>query len=82
MAKTTIERVKKVTAEVLRKNTKSITDTARFVEDLAAESIQSIELVAALEEEFDVEMNEKDAMKVKSVDGAAAFIDKLLAKRK
>jgi acyl carrier protein len=82
MAKTTVDRVKKVTAEVLKKSAKNITDDARFVEDLAAESIQSLELVAALEEEFGVEMNEKDALRVTSVGAAAAFIDRLLAKKK
>lgn len=61
---------------------RSIADTARFVQDLAAESIQSIELVAALEEEFGVEMDENDALRIKSVDSAAAFLDKLAAKKR
>ena len=82
MAKSTIERIKKVAAEVLRTDAKKIADTARFVKDLGAESIQSIELVAALEEEFGVEMNEADALKIQSVDTAAAFIDKLVARKR
>jgi acyl carrier protein len=78
---TTLARVKKITAEILKSNPKKITDTARFVQDLGAESIQSVELVAALEEEFGVEINENQATKIKTVDGAAVFIDKLLAKK-
>jgi len=82
MAKSTIDGVRQVTAEILKLEAWKIKDKTQNVEDLAAESIQSIELVAALEEEFGVEMNEKDALKVKSVDSAAAFIDKLNARKK
>jgi acyl carrier protein len=74
----TLDRVKKVTAEVLGADAGSITEGSKFVEDLGAESIQSIELVAAFEEEFDIEMDEDEALSVKTVGDAAAFIEKVI----
>jgi acyl carrier protein len=74
----TLERVKKVTAQVLKVDQASVDDESRFVEDLGAESIQSVELVARFEEEFDIEMDEDEALSVRSVKDAAAYIDKLL----
>ena len=75
----TSDRVKKVTADLLKINIGAINDTSRFVEDLGAESVQSIELVASFEEEFDIEMNEDEALAVKTVGDAVGFIDKILA---
>jgi len=77
----TIERVKKVTADVLKIDSAKIENTSRFVEDLGAESIQSVELIASFEEEFDIELDEDDALAVKSVSDAAAFIDKHLGEQ-
>lgn len=74
----TIDRIKKVTAAVLKVAPEKITESSRFVQDLGAESVQSIELVAAFEEEFELEMDEEDALAVKTVGDAARFIDKLL----
>ena len=77
----TLERVKKVTAEVLKIDESEVKDDSRFVDDLGAESIQSIELVAAFEEEFGIEMDEDEALSVKSVDDAAEFIGNILQKQ-
>ena len=71
-------RVVKVVSQVLKVDPARLTDNARFVEDLGAESIQSVELVAAFEEEFDVEMEEEAALAVKSVGKTVEFIDKIL----
>lgn len=75
----TIDRIKKVTAELLKIDAGKITEKSRFVEDLGAESIQSVELVAAFEEEFDIEMDEDAALGVKTVGDAVRFIDKVMA---
>lgn len=72
------KRVKEVVARTLKVDAGRIADDARFVEDLGAESIQSVELVAAFEEEFDIEMDEEEALDVKTVDKAIAFIEKML----
>jgi len=68
------ERVVKVVAETLKTGGASMTDESRFVEDLGAESMQSVELIAAFEEEFDIEMDEEKALGVKTVQGAVEFI--------
>ena len=70
-------RVKKVTAALLKVDESAIDDSSRFVEDLGAASIQSIELVAAFEEEFDIEMDADEALAVKTVGDAATFIAKV-----
>lgn len=77
----TLDRIKKVTADLLHVNMELIKEESRFVEDLGAESIQSIELVAAFEEEFDIEMDEDEALAVKTVGDAAEFIDGVLSQK-
>jgi acyl carrier protein len=72
------KRIKNVVAGVLKVDPGRITQHARFVEDLGAESIQSVELVAAFEEEFDIEMDEESALGVKTVGKAVEFIEKML----
>ena len=72
------ERVKRVVAETLKVDVDRVTENARFVEDLGAESVQSVELVAAFEEEFDINMDEEEALQVKSVGDAVGFIEKYL----
>jgi len=72
------KRVKEVVARTLKVDPARITDDARFIEDLGAESIQSVELIAAFEEEFDIEMDEEAALAVKTVGKAIEFIGKML----
>lgn len=72
------KRVKEVIARTLKVDPARITDDARFIEDLGAESIQSVELIAAFEEEFDIEMDEEAALAVKTVGKAIEFIGKML----
>ncbi len=72
-------RVKRVTSAVLNVPVEQVSKESGFVEDLHAESIQSIELVAAFEAEFDIEMDEDAALAVKTVGDAVAFISQLLA---
>jgi acyl carrier protein len=68
------ERVKKVTGRVLRLDPQEIRPEHSFTEDLGAESVQSIELVAMFEEEFGIEMDEDAALSVTTVGGAVDFI--------
>ena len=74
----TAQRVMKVTAEVLKIDVARVNEDSLFVKDLSAESMQSIELIAAFEEEFDIEMDEQDALGVKTVGDAVDFIEKYL----
>jgi acyl carrier protein len=73
-----LQRVVKVTARVLGVDEGEITPDSHFVMDLGAESVQSVELVAAFEEEFDIEMEEDAALSVDTVGAAAEFIGKHL----
>jgi len=72
------QRVKKVVAKYLKTDEDKIRLESDFVKDLGAESIQSIELVAAFEEEFDIEIDEQAALAVKAVGDAVDFIKKLI----
>ena len=71
------ERVKAVTASVLRIEADGIKSSDNFAADLGAESVQSIELVASFEEEFGIEMEEEAALSVETVGAAAEFIAKV-----
>lgn len=68
------DRVKAVTGKLLRIDPTAIRPEDRFHQDLGAESVQSIELVAMFEEEFGIEMDEEAALAVDSVEKAVAFI--------
>ncbi len=68
------QRVKKVIARVLEIGEDQIADDANFIFDLGADSMQSMELVAAFEEEFDIEMDEEKALDIQTVSHAAEFI--------
>ena len=72
------ERIREVVARTLKVAPAFVTNEARFIEDLGAESIQSVELVAAFEEEFDIEMDDESALAVKTVGKAIEFIEKKL----
>ena len=72
------DRVRKVVAETLKVDLARVTHAARFVEDLGAESMQSVELVAAFEEEFDIDMDEQEALGVKDVSLAVEFIERIV----
>ena len=72
------KRAKKVVSSVLGVDEEEIKEESRFVEDLGAESVQSLELVAGFEEEFDIEMDEDAALEVKTFGDAIQFIKKHL----
>jgi len=74
----TLERVKKVVAEILDVPENRIEKSSEFVSDLGADSMQSIELVAGFEEEFDIEMDEDEALSIQNVTDAVTFIEKQL----
>lgn len=72
------QRVKKVIAKVLKIDEANISDDANFIFDLGADSMQSMELVGAFEEEFDIEMDEEKALEVQNVSDAVAFISQYI----
>jgi acyl carrier protein len=78
MADDVQDRVVRVVARTLKIDPARITPESRLVEDLGAESMQSVELIAAFEEEFDVDMDEQGALGVKTVGKAVEFISRYL----
>lgn len=68
------ERVKQIVAEQLGVDEEQVTDEASFMEDLGADSLDTVELVMALEEEFDIEISDEDAEKIQTVQDAVAYI--------
>lgn len=71
------ERVKAVTGKILGLDPEEIRPENNFTEDLGAESVQSIELVAMFEEEFGIEMDEDAALSITTVGDAVRFIAKV-----
>lgn len=68
------ERVKKIIAEQLGVEEGEVTPEASFVEDLGADSLDTVELVMALEEEFSIEIPDEDAEKILTVGKALDYI--------
>ena len=75
------ERVIDVTARTLKIDHARIKLEDNFIANLGAESVQSIELVASFEEEFDIEMDEDAALSVDTVGSAVEFITKVCAEQ-
>lgn len=67
-------RVKEIIVEQLGVNADQVTPEAKFVEDLGADSLDTVELVMAFEEEFDVEVPDEEAEKLQSVGDVIKFI--------
>lgn len=72
----TIEKVSKVVAEKLGIQVSVITPASKFVDDLNADSLDIVELVMQLEEEFGIEIPDGDAEKLKTVQDAVDYIAK------
>ena len=70
------ERVKKVIIEQLGVKEDQITENASFVDDLGADSLDTVELVMALEEEFDIEISDDEAENISTVQSAIDYINK------
>lgn len=76
MSDTNIEsRVKEIIVEQLGVNADQVTPEAKFVEDLGADSLDTVELVMAFEEEFDVEVPDEEAEKLQAVGDVIKFIE-------
>jgi acyl carrier protein len=67
-------KVKSIIAEQLGVEEAEVTDEASFVDDLGADSLDTVELVMALEEEFGIEIPDEDAEKISSVNDAIKYI--------
>lgn len=69
------ERVKNIIIEQLSVDADQVKPEAQFVNDLGADSLDTVELIMALEEEFDIEIPDDKAEKIKTVGEAVAYIE-------
>lgn len=68
------DRVREIIIEQLGVESSQVTELAKFVEDLGADSLDTVELVMALEEEFSIEIPDEDAEKITTVGDASKYI--------
>ncbi|MCS6892958.1 MAG: acyl carrier protein [Deltaproteobacteria bacterium] len=69
-------KVKSIIAEQLGVSLENVKDNARFMDDLGADSLDIVELIMALEEQFDIEISDQEAEKIQTVGDAIEFIAK------
>ncbi len=70
------DKVKQIIVEQLGVDEAEVTPSASFVDDLGADSLDTVELVMAFEEAFDIEIPDEDAEKIKTVQDAVDYIEK------
>ena len=69
------EKVRRIIVEQLAVSEDEVTQAASFVDDLGADSLDTVELVMALEEEFNIEISDEEAEKIKTVGDAVKYIE-------
>lgn len=69
------QKVKEIIVEQLGVEAAQVTENAKFVDDLGADSLDTVELVMALEEEFSIEIPDEDAEKITTVNDAISYIN-------
>ena len=69
------QQVKAIVAEQLGVKQEQVTNDASFVDDLGADSLDTVELVMALEEEFNIEISDEDAEKIRTVKDVVTYIE-------
>ena len=72
----TLDKVKEVVMDKLGVEESQITETAHFMDDLGADSLDTVELIMQLEEGFGIEIPDEDAEKITTVGAAVEYIDK------
>ncbi len=70
------EKVKDIIVEKLGVDAEKVTENAHFIDDLGADSLDTVELVMAFEEEFEVEIPDEDAQEITTVKSAVEYLSK------
>ncbi|OGR22323.1 MAG: acyl carrier protein [Deltaproteobacteria bacterium RIFOXYD2_FULL_66_9] len=68
------KRVREIVAEQLERDVNEVTNTASFIDDLGADSLDIVELVMKMEEEFGIEIPDEEAEKIKTVNDVIQYI--------
>jgi len=68
------QRVREIVAEQLERDVNEVTNTASFIEDLGADSLDIVEMVMKMEEEFGIEIPDEEAEKIKTVNDVIQYI--------
>ena len=79
MSENNADRVKKIIISQLNVSEEQVTPEANFIDDLGADSLDQVELVMALEEEFGTDIHEEDAEKLQSVGSVIEYVEKNLS---
>jgi len=75
------DRVREIIAEQLMADPEEVTDEASFVDDLGADSLDTVELIMEFEDEFGIEIPDEDAEKIQTVGEAIAYIERLVQEK-
>ena len=78
MGSTVEQKVKEIICEQLGVSEEEVTPEASFIEDLGADSLDIVELVMAMEEEFDIEIPDEDAERIQTIGDATAYLKEKL----
>ena len=70
-----LEKIKSIVADQLGVDEDQVTEDASFIDDLGADSLDTVELIMAFEEEFDVEIPDEDAQKIRTVKDVREYIE-------
>lgn len=70
------DRIKKIIVDLLGFDGSKITENSSFIDDLGADSLEIVELIMVFEEEFNLEIPDKDAEKMKTVGDVIKYLDK------
>jgi len=76
-----VEKVKDIIAEELGVEREKLTDEASFMEDLGADSLDTVELVMAFEKEFDIDIPDEEAEKLRTVGDAMKYLEEKLGSK-
>jgi acyl carrier protein len=77
MVEVSDERIKEIISEKLDINIEQVTDQAKFIDDLGADSLDVVELIMTLEDEFEIEITDEQAEKIQTVRQAIDFVKSL-----